>query len=324
MFVWRKRASAVWLAANEAPLREIGAQRLAIISRADRKSAIAEVAGSSRRNLEKIRSRFGGTIEELPRDWLKKFSRSQKLEPIKIGNRLTIYRSVTSKKRSRNKNRSLVIPAGAAFGTGEHATTAMALRLLERCTRFWGAQAGSLRPPEKEWTLLDLGTGSGILALAAKRFGAEKVIAIDHDSIAIATAKENAQRNEIDNIDFQVAEVQRWRFPRRIDIITANLFSELLIEILPKLKRAQRLILSGILREQEPQLVRALKRNRIAVVEARRRGKWIAILGQQIKKRRSGDRRSLTGRGDMAGKNLTAHCATRTFFGSGDFDSTCI
>jgi len=343
MFVWRKLASSVWLAANEAALREIAGQRLAIISRADRKSAIAEIAGSNRRNLEKIRSCFGGTIEKLPRDWLKEFSRSQKSEPIKIANRLTIYRSVTSKVRSRNKNSSLVIPAGAAFGTGEHATTAMSLRLLERCTRFWGVQAGSrtlfkrsslascrrvqagsLRPPEKEWTLLDLGTGSGILALAAKRFGAEKVIAIDHDSIAIATAKENAQRNEIDNIDFQVAEVQRWRFPRRIDIITANLFSELLIEILPKLKRAQRLILSGILREQEPQLVRALKRNRIAVVEARRRGKWIAILGQQIKKRQSGDRRSLTGRGDMAGKNLTAHCATRTFFGSGDFDSTCI
>ena len=144
MFVWRKRASAVWLAANEAPLCEIGGRRLAIISRPDRKSAIAEIAGISRRNLEKIRFRFGGTIEKLPRDWLKEFSRSQKSEPIKIGNRLTIYRSVTSKNRSRNKNRSLLIPAGAAFGTGEHATTAMSLRLLERCTRFWGAQAASL------------------------------------------------------------------------------------------------------------------------------------------------------------------------------------
>jgi hypothetical protein len=145
MFVWRKRASAVWLAANEAALREIAGPRLAIISRPDRKTAIAEIAGSSQRDLEKIRSRFGGTIEELPRDWLKEFSRSQKSEPIKIGNRLTIYRSVTSKNRSRNKNRSLLIPAGAAFGTGEHATTAMSLRLLERCTRFWGAQAASLQ-----------------------------------------------------------------------------------------------------------------------------------------------------------------------------------
>ena len=271
MFVWRKRASAVWLAANEAPLCEIGGHRLAIISRPDRKSAIAEITGSSRRNLEKIRSRFGGTIEKLPRDWLKEFSRSQKSEPIKIGNRLTIYRSVTSKNRSRNKNRSLLIPAGAAFGTGEHPTTAMSLRLLERCTRFWGVQAASLRSPEPESTLLDLGTGTGILALAAARFGAKRVIAIDDDPVAIATARENARRNKLDNIDFRVADVRQWPFPPRIEIITANLFSELLIEILPKLKRAQRLILSGILRDQEAQFVRALKRNGIAIVETRRR-----------------------------------------------------
>jgi len=282
MFVWRKRASAVWLAANEAALREIGGQRLAIISRADRKSAIAEIADSSRRNLEKIRSRFGGTIEKLPRDWLKEFSRSQKSEPIKIGNRLTIYQSVTSKNRSRNKNRNLLIPAGAAFGTGEHATTAMSLRLLERCTRFWGAQAASLHSPEREWTLLDLGTGSGILALAAARFGAKRVIAIDDDPVAIATARENARRNKLNNIDFRVADVRRWPFPPRIEIITANLFSELLIEILPKLKRAQRLILSGILRDQEARLVRALKRNGIVIVEMRRRGKWIAILASGV------------------------------------------
>jgi ribosomal protein L11 methyltransferase len=306
MFVWRKRASAAWLAANEAPLCEIGGRRLAIISRPDRKSAIAEIAGSSRRNLEKIRSRFDGTIEKLPRDWLKEFSRSQKSEPIKIGNRLTIYRSVTSKNRSRNKNRSLLIPAGAAFGTGEHATTAMSLRLLELTTRGWGAHAprvrfsaprrkffpegvargaqrstrGRVRSPDKEWALLDLGTGSGILALAAALFGAKRVIAIDDDPVAIATARANARRNKLDNIDFRVADVRRWPFPARIEIITANLFSELLIEIVPKLKRTQRLILSGILRDQEAQLVRALKRNGIVIVEIRRRGKWIAILAR--------------------------------------------
>lgn len=277
MFVWRKRASAVWLAANEVALYEIAGQRLAIISRLGRTTAIAEIAGNSRRDLEKIRSRFGGTIEKWPRDWLKEFSRLQKSEPIKIGNRLTIYRSVTSENRSRNKNRSLLIPAGAAFGTGEHATTAMSLRLLERCTRFWGAQAGSLRSPEPERTLLDLGTGSGILALAAARFGAKRVTAIDHDPVAIATAEANARRNKLDNIDFRVADVRRWQHPRRIQIITANLFSELLIEIAPKLKGAQWLILSGILREQEAEFVRTLKRNGIAIVETRCRGKWIAM-----------------------------------------------
>jgi ribosomal protein L11 methyltransferase len=303
MFVWRRRASTVWLAANEATLREVAGQRLAIISRPGRKNAIAEIAGSSRRDLEKIRSRFGGTIEQLSRDWLRRFSGPHAIEPIRIGKRLIIYRSVTSKNKSSNETRSLLIPAGAAFGTGEHTTTAMSLRLLGRCTRVWGAQAASLHSsaacrrrlfkegsagsrtqqasslcsPKAEWTLLDLGTGSGILALAAARFGAKRVIAIDHDPIAISTARANARRNKIDNIDFRVADVRRWKFPKQIDTITANLFSDLLIEILPKLKRAQWLILSGILREVEAQLVCALKRNGIVVVETRRRGKWIAI-----------------------------------------------
>ncbi|HKS31763.1 MAG TPA: 50S ribosomal protein L11 methyltransferase [Chthoniobacterales bacterium] len=304
MFVWRKRAGASWLAANEVGLREIAGQRLAIVSKPQSKNAIAEIAGKNRSDLESIRSRFGGTIEKLPRNWLGKFLRGKKSRPLKIGKRLVIDSS-----RRSTKNKTLVIPAGMAFGTGEHVTTAMSLRMLERLTRFWGVQAasvqssaarrrnkssekvsagsrnkqaGSLRSAEKEFSLLDLGTGAGILALAAARFGAKRTIAIDHDPLAIATAKENARRNEIEQVDFRVADVRRWQFPAKVDLITANLFSELLIEILPKLKCADWLILSGVLREQESQLFRALKRNRIAAIEIRRRGKWITILAQPI------------------------------------------
>ena len=149
MFVWRKRASAVWLAANEAALGEVAGQRLAIISRPDRTNAVAEIAGSSRRDLEKIRFRFGGTIEKLSRDWLTRFSRSQKSEPLKIGKRLVIttnggFQTAEYSKSAAGKPPLLVIPAGTAFGTGEHATTAMTLRLLEKLTRSWGAQAGGM------------------------------------------------------------------------------------------------------------------------------------------------------------------------------------
>src|SRR6059058_3564674 len=165
MFVWRKRAGIVWLAANEATLREVAGRRLAIISRPGRKNAIAEIAGSNRPDLESIRSRFGGIIEKLPRDWLTRFSRAQTIKPIRIGKQLVVTR----------------------------------------------------------------------------------------------------------------------KFSPSTEIITSNLFSELLIEILPKLKRVQWLILSGILREQEARLVRALNRNGIAIAEMRRRGKWIATLAQPIK-----------------------------------------
>jgi ribosomal protein L11 methyltransferase len=275
MFVWRKRAGAGWLAANEMALRGIAGRRLVIVSKPQSKNTIAEIAVKKRSDLESIRSRFGGTIEKLPRNWLREFLRGNTVQPIKIGARLLITSSGglqtgVYNKSAGGKTPLLVIPAGAAFGTGEHATTAMSLRLLERISR------------KGEFSLLDLGTGSGILALAAVRFGAKRVIAIDNDPIAIATAKENARRNRIDNIDFQVASVVRGALPRQIDIVMANLFSELLIEILPKLKPARWLVLSGVLRDQEADLRRALRQNGIAIVERRRRGKWIAILAQPI------------------------------------------
>jgi ribosomal protein L11 methyltransferase len=281
MFVWRKRAGTGWLAANEVALHEIAGRRLAIVSKPGHRNTIAEVAIRNCSELEKIRRRFGGIIEKLPRNWLRKFLRGQKPNPLKIGKRLVIVSSTASKRMKR----TLVIPAGAAFGTGEHMTTAMSLRMLESFTRkslVRGAQCGTRgRVPDKEFSLLDLGTGSGILALAAARFGVKRIIAIDHDPIAIATAKENARRNKIEQVDFRVADVRKWKFPARIDLITANLFSELLIEILPKLKCAEWLILSGVLREQEHRLVCALKINRIGVVETRRRGKWLAILARR-------------------------------------------
>src|SRR5205823_12601508 len=107
MFVWRKRASAVWLAANEAALGEVAGQRLAILSRPGRKNAMVEIAGSSRRDFERLRSRFGGTIEQLSHDWLRRFSKAHAIKPIRIGMRLIIYRSVTSKYMSTSKMESL-------------------------------------------------------------------------------------------------------------------------------------------------------------------------------------------------------------------------
>lgn len=235
------------------PLRALVGNQLAVIERLNRKRLQLEVASKSRVVLQELKNQFGGRIEKLRRDWLKRSLR-RKTKPIKIG------------------SRKLIIPAGAAFGTGEHATTAMSLRLLERLFRDLGAQAP---PPD---LVVDLGTGSGILALAAKLLGAKRVIGIDSDSIAISTAKQNARLNKVQGVQFLVSDVRRWRLSLDVDIVTANLFSELLISILPRLKQVRWLILSGILRAQERDLTRALRQNKIDFIDARRRGKWVAIL----------------------------------------------
>ena len=298
MYLWQRLASQKWRRDNDNELRAIAGNRLAIIEEAGRKKLRFEVASRFRTELQKLTKQFGGRVEKLPRDWLNRFLRKQKTEPIKIGKRLVVVRSP----KDQSLTKRLIIPAGTAFGTGEHATTAMSLRMLERVMRFCGAHAPSraivgapaenlrkrsrsrgrdrehARRVRSSELVIDLGTGSGILALAATRFAARRVIGIDNDPTAIATAKSNARANKIHGVKFLVGDVRRWKFPRNIDIVTANLFSELLIEILPKLKAARWMILSGILRSQERDVTRALKRHKIDVAQVRRHGKWVAIL----------------------------------------------
>jgi ribosomal protein L11 methyltransferase len=264
MYLWRRTASQKWWSNNEERLRASAGDRLAIIEEAGRKRLQLEVTSGSQGDAQKLAKEFGGRVEKLPKDWLKRFSCKQQTEPIKIGKRLVIVRS----RKNRSSTKQLIIPAGAAFGTGDHATTAMSLRMFEELTRRW----------KPGWSIVDLGTGSGILALAARCFGATRVIGIDDDPVAIATAKENARLNKIRAVRFRVGDVRRAKLPRKIDIICANLFSELLIEILPKLKAARWVIISGILRNQERDVTRALTRHKIDIVQVRRHGKWVAIL----------------------------------------------
>jgi ribosomal protein L11 methyltransferase len=291
MYLWRKSATPRWLGVHEAALRAKANAKLAVIEQPGRKKLQMEVCCKSTAQARPFVRQFGGRIEKLPRDWFQRFSREQKTKPIKIGKRLVISnvggtlasRLRTRQRKSVHKGPShIVIPRGAAFGTGDHATTAMSLRLLEEVSR-------KLKPG---WSLVDLGTGSGILALAAKSFGARRVIAIDNDARAIATARENARMNRIDKIDFKIGDARSWKLSaklalsevERVDIVTANLFSKLLIEILPRLKRSLkhngRIILSGLLRTQERELQRALRSQKIDIMKVRRRGKWVAMLAK--------------------------------------------
>src|SRR5215471_14354663 len=82
-------------------------------------------------------------------------------------------------------------------------------------------------------------------------------------------------------VSFQLGDVNKWNAAPETDVITANLYSNLLIEILPKLGGNGWLILSGILRSQQKELVPALKRNRFGIINMKRLGKWVAILAKR-------------------------------------------
>src|SRR4029077_7935332 len=107
------------------------------------------------------------------------------------------------------------------------------------------------------------------------------VIGIDNDPAAISVAKSNARLNKIHRASFQLGGACRWNPAQKTDVITANLYSDLLIEILPKLRGGGWLILSGILRSQKHEFVRELQRHHLDVVDMKRRGKWMAFLARR-------------------------------------------
>jgi ribosomal protein L11 methyltransferase len=277
MHLWRKRVGTRWWRLRCENLTERFRDSLAVIERPGAKRVTLEISCETERDVRELVREFGGSIERLRRDWLQHFARQTRSKPLRIGSRLLILREPEKEAAPAQAKRArpLIIPAEAAFGTGEHATTALCLLLLERITRQF--QPG--------WTMLDAGTGSGILAIAGSYFGARRVLAIDNDPLACVTAKRNARVNSVRNIEFSTRNILKQKLTGKFEIITANLFSEILIEAsriwARHLAPGGHLIFSGILRSQESAVVRALRRHSLTVSEIRRRGKWIALLVQK-------------------------------------------
>jgi ribosomal protein L11 methyltransferase len=282
VYLWRKSAELQWFKAHEDLLQDRAHGQLVVIRKPGRKRLEMEIACRSQSASSALLNEFGGRVDALPRNWLKRFARAES-KPIKVGKRLLVSSvggSLASRLSRHTRRSHIVIPASLAFGTGEHATTATSLRLLEQLTRCWNPG----------WSLADLGSGSGILALAGKCFGAGQVIGIDNDPAAISVAKSNARLNKIRGTAFQLGDVLKWNPTQKNDVITANLYIDLLIEILPKLRGAGWLILSGILRSQREELLSALQRNHLEVISSKQRGKWIAILARPNRHSGTADR----------------------------------
>jgi ribosomal protein L11 methyltransferase len=273
MYLWQKHATEDWLRNHSEALTARHGNSLAIVERPGKRTMV-EITSNTRREASELQREFGGKIENLGADWLRQFAKQAPTKPLRIGSRLLVS-------RTKDGPNTITIPAEAAFGTGDHATTALCLRMLERVTRG--------RPPG--WSMLDAGTGSGILAIAGRRLGATRVIAIDNDPLACATAKRNARLNRARQVEFRTGDILKQKLAGKFDLIMANLFSEMLIAAIPAwsrhLARDGLLILSGILRSQEAGVIRALHRHGFLCSEARRRGKWVALLAERSRQKES-------------------------------------
>ena len=157
---------------------------------------------------------------------------------------------------------------GMAFGTGTHPSTQLALRLMERY----------LRPRS---VVLDVGTGSGILAIAAVKMGATRVIATDIDPEAVRTAEENARLNEVRNqITLLVESVMD---SGRYELVLANILADVIADLLLHEGLAERvaddgvLILSGIIKQRRDVVDLALRATGMDVIDSVEDGDWIAL-----------------------------------------------
>jgi len=209
-------------------------------------------------------------IEEVPdRDWLAEWKKGW--QPIKAG-RFTVappWIEQASLESTQSSGEGLIIiriEPGMAFGTGTHETTRLCLKAIEK--HFRGG------------SFLDVGTGTGILAIAAaKMFASARIEACDTDAEAIEIAKDNARLNEAaGQIEFRVGSVGVQT--ASADLVCANLTAPVIVELLPSLLGATcgRLVLSGIL-DTQAEMVRArVGELGASILEMDQDGEWVALM----------------------------------------------
>ncbi len=165
----------------------------------------------------------------------------------------------------------LELDPGMAFGTGEHETTRLCLVQLEK----------RLQPG---WVVYDVGTGSGVLALAAAKLGAERVEACDLDTVAAAAAKENVMYNGLQGkISVQVGTIEA--LAGRAHLIAANIITDVVIDILPhvvqRLVEGGLFIASGIISERRDEVVEALDAAGLKLVEEDEEAEWVCLVSRK-------------------------------------------
>lgn len=202
-------------------------------------------------------------------DWANEWKKYYKTT--KLGNKI-IIKPTWEEYLSINDEIIVELDPGMAFGTGTHETTMMCVEALEKYIK-------------NDDEVLDIGTGSGILAITASKLGAKKVIGVDLDEVAVSAARENVSVNGLTNIDIihgNLIDVIKGQS----NIIVANIIADIVIllsEIVkPLIKDKGLFIASGIINSRKNDVVAALIKNEFEVVEIKELGEWVAIVSTPI------------------------------------------
>ena len=276
MFVWSNLSSPKWEDAWQERFHSEGQTNAVISHLPSGKSIRVEVYCDDREHAEAIQKLFGGSVRELKQEnWAA--MKPPPRGPIKIRRHLVVTEEADEdeidKVRQSYPGRGVIaIPAQMAFGTGDHATTSTCLRFLVDIAKEIEAEA---------WSMLDVGCGSGILAIAASKLGASSVEGFDYDGHAVGIAEQNAGRNDVaDHVQFYERDLLAWKptNAERWDCVCANVFADILAAASPTLAKVVRpgghLIVSGILKEHADECLTALRAEGFEFTEIKTIGKW--------------------------------------------------
>lgn len=202
-------------------------------------------------------------------DWNKRWRKF--IKPQRVGKKFWVTPPWIPVPKLRQRH-VITIEPGMAFGTGSHATTRGCLEFMEHVVP---------RLKKSTWTALDVGTGSGILAIALVRLGAARVWAVDYDPIALQVARENLQINgaakKVSLLGEDFAKIRRV-FPLVVANITAETLVELSAALSKKVAPKGHLILSGILNARAQRVIDAMAGVGMVLRERKRERQWTSLL----------------------------------------------
>ncbi len=201
-------------------------------------------------------------------DWAEAWKKHY--HPIRLGRHLLV-RPIWAEVSLNKDDIEISLDPGMAFGTGTHPTTQLCLQTLEDLVK-------------PGYRVLDLGSGSGILAIAAAKLGAASVLGLDIDEIAVTSSRENIERNAVaDKITIEQGSLETViHSPRRFDLVVVNILARIIIEMCDHglgqtVRPGGIAMFSGIIDKQADDVEAALRKTSLEPYARRRKGDWVVI-----------------------------------------------